>query len=171
MRAQVQEKIAELEAADIIEMVDGPTPWVSPIVVVPKPNGDIRLCVDMRRANEAVERQRFPMPTVEETLLGMNGSTVFTKLDLKWGFHQRELDEASRGITTFATHNGLYRYRRLMFGISSAPEVYQHTIQQVLHDCAGARIMTDDIIIHGKDVDEHDARLEKKFCRNQRTVG
>ncbi|KAK7099126.1 hypothetical protein V1264_003313 [Littorina saxatilis] len=144
-----------------MEKVDGPTPWVSPIVVVPKPNGEIRLCVDMRRANEAVERQRYPMPTVEETLIEMNGSTVFTKLDLKWGFHQLELDEESRGITTFASHNGLYRYRRLNFGICSAPELYQFTIQQVLQDCEGARNMTDDIIVHGKNMEEHEQRLEK----------
>ncbi|KAK7105707.1 hypothetical protein V1264_012941 [Littorina saxatilis] len=161
LREKLEEKIAELEAADIIEKVDGPTPWVSPVVVVPKPNGDIRVCVDMRRANEAVERQRYPIPTVEETLLEMNGSTVFSKLDLKWGFHQLELDEESRSITTFATHNGLYRYRRLMFGISSAPELYQHTIQQVLQDCEGAKNMSDDIIIHGRDIEEHDVRLEK----------
>ncbi|KAK7104470.1 hypothetical protein V1264_019182 [Littorina saxatilis] len=161
LRSKVEEKIAELEAAEIIEKVDGPTPWVSPIVVVPKPNGEIRLCVDMRRANEAVERQRYPMPTVEETLIEMNGSTVFTKLDLKWGFHQLELDEESRGITTFASHNGLYRYRRLNFGICSAPELYQFTIQQVLQDCEGARNMTDDIIVHGKNMEEHDQRLEK----------
>jgi len=134
---------------------------VSPIVVVPKPNGDIRLCVDMRQANEAVERERFPIPTIEETLLEMNGSKVFSKLDLNMGFHQLELDEASRPITTFATHMGLYRYKRLMFGVTSAPEIYQYTIQTVLQNCPGSRNMTDDIIIYADCVEEHDRRLEK----------
>ena len=73
---------------------------VSPIVIVPKPSGDIRLCVDMRRANEAIIRERHPIPTIDEVLQSMNGSTVFSKIDLKWGFHQLELEEDSRKITT-----------------------------------------------------------------------
>ena len=78
-----EEKLTELEDMDIIERVEGPTPCVSPIVVVPKQNGDIRICVDMRMAQE---------------------------------------------VTTFTTHAGLFRYKRLMFGICSAPELYQHVI-------------------------------------------
>ena len=66
LRSKFDEKIAELEALDITERAEGPTSFVSPIVVVPKPNGsDIRLCVDMRQANEAIERERFPIPTIE----------------------------------------------------------------------------------------------------------
>ena len=69
-------------------MPSGPTEWVSPLlVVVPKPDGDIQVCVDMRRVNEAIERERHPIPTIEEVLLDLNGSTVFSKLDLKWAFH------------------------------------------------------------------------------------
>ena len=79
---------------------------------------------------------------------------MFSKIDLKWGYHQLELDEESRKITTFATHCGLFRHKRLMFGINSAPEVYQHVIQQVLH---GASNIWDDII-HGKNREEHDKR-------------
>ena len=122
LREKVELKIKELIDMDIIEPVEGPTPWVSPVVVVPKPSGDIRLCVDMRKANEAVVRERHPIPTVDELLYNLNGSTIFSKLDLNLGFHQIELDSESRGITTFATHLGLFRYKRLMFGISSAPE-------------------------------------------------
>ena len=121
----------------------------------------MRLCVDIRQANEAIQRERFPIPTVEETLIEMNGSKVFSKLDLKMGFHQIELDEASRPITTFTTHAGLFRYKRLMFGVSSAPEIYQYTIQQILKDCPGSKHMTDDIIIYADSVEEHDRRLEK----------
>ena len=138
LRQKVEKKIKELEALDIIERADGPTSFVSPIIVVPKPNGDVRLCVDMRQANEAIQRKRFPIPTVEETLIEMNFSKVFSKLDLNMGFHQIELDEASRPITTFTTHAGLFSYKRLMFEVSSAPEIYHYTIQQVLKDCPGS---------------------------------
>ena len=130
LREKIEEKLEELVNHDVIEQVQGPTPWVSPIVVVPKPTGDIRLCVDMRKANRAIVRERHPIPTVDDVLYQLNGSTTFRKLDLKWGFHQIELEEQSRNITTFITHKGLYRYKRLMFGISSAPELHQHTIQQ-----------------------------------------
>lgn len=75
----------------------------------------------MRRANEAIVRGRHPMPTVDEIL---QGSKIFSKLDLKWGYHQLELSPKSREITTFATHTGLYRYKRLLFGVCSASEQY-----------------------------------------------
>ena len=165
LREKLELKLKELQEADIIEKVEGPTPWVSPVCVVPKPSGDIRLCVDMRRANEAVLRERHPIPTVDEILQNMNQSTVFSKLDLRWRFHQIELAEDSRGITTFTTHAGLFRYKRLMFGISSAPELYQHIIQQVLQGCEGAHNIADDIVIHGRGVEEHDRRLDGVFQR------
>ena len=161
LRDKIEQKLKELVDCDVIEPVEGPTPWVSPVVVVPKPSGDIRLCVDMRKANEAIVRERHPIPTVDDVLYQLNGSKVFSKLDLKWGFHQIELEQQSRVITTFITHKGLYRYKRLMFGISSAPELYQHTIQQVLAGCEGAYNIHDDIISHGRTVEEHDSRLQK----------
>ena len=100
----MDKKLDELSEKDIIEEVpEGPSGWVSP-----KPDGDVRVCVDMRRANEAIVRERYPMPTVEEFLYDMNGSTVFSKIDLKWGFHQVQLSEESRHITTFITHRALY---------------------------------------------------------------
>ena len=121
----------------------------------------------MRRANEAVVRERHPIPTVDEVLQDMTQSSVFTKLDLKWGDHQLELSEESRDITTFTTHAGLYRYKRLMSGIKSAPEVYLHAIQQALYGCEGVRNISDDIILHAKDDQQHDERLEKLLERLQ----
>ena len=113
----------------------------------------------MRRANEAIERERHPIPTVEEVLHELNGSTVFSKLDLKWGFHQVELDAESRQITTFITHRGLYRYKRLMFGITSAPEKYQKIVKDTLVGCKGVVNIADDLIIHGCGIQEHDENL------------
>ena len=95
---------------------------------------EIRLCVDMQQANEVIECERFPIPTIEETLLEIKGSKVLSKLALKWGFNQFELSEESRPITMFAIHMGLYLYKRLMFGVTSVPEIYQYTIQSVLSD-------------------------------------
>ena len=132
----MDEKLDDLLAKDIIEEVpNSPTEWVSPLVVVPKSDGDVQVCIDMRRANEAIVQERHPIPTIEEILYDLNGATVFSKLDLKSGFHQIELEEQSRDVTTFVTHRGLYRYKRLIFGITSAPEKYQKIISDVIRGC------------------------------------
>ena len=120
VREKVERKLDELLVCGIIEEVpEGPTSWVSPLVVVPKPDGDFRICVDMRCTNQEIIRERQPIPTVEEVLQDLNGSTVFSRVDLKWGFHQVLLAEENRHVTTFVTHRGLYRYTRLMFGVTS----------------------------------------------------
>lgn len=86
----VNEKIDELLALDIIEKVDGPSEWISPMVVVPKVN-DVRICVDMRRANEAIDRENYPLPTIDDFLPHMSKANWFTKLDIKNAFHQVNL--------------------------------------------------------------------------------
>ena len=80
---KLSQKLKELEELDIIEKIIGPTHWVSRVIAVPKSDGDIRLCVDMRRANLAVKRERHPIPTIEELLQEMNQSKIFSKLDMK----------------------------------------------------------------------------------------
>lgn len=164
LRDKVDEKLDKLLDMGIIEEVPEATPttWVSPLVVVPKAGGkDIRVCVDMRRANEAIIKERHPIPTIEEVLYDLNGATVFSKIDLKWGFHQIEPEEDSRAITMFITHRGLYRYRRLMFGVTSAPEKYQKIISDVLAGSSGVANIADDLVIYGTDLEEHDSNLRK----------
>lgn len=145
---------------DIIESVEGPTLWCSPVVVTPKKGGEIRLCIDMRRANTAVIRERFPLPTIEEVLFELNGSIKFSQIDIRDAFHQIELDENSRAINTFATHKGLYRYKRLLFGVSCAPEMYHRVLSQILAGLKGCCHFMDDIVIHGKTQLEHDENLK-----------
>ena len=98
---------------------------------------------------------------VHEVLHNLNQSTVSSKLDLKWGYHQLELHPDSRSSTTFTTHCGLYRYKRLMFRICSALEVYQHVIQQTLQGCECVANISDDIIVHGSSTEEHNKRLQQ----------
>ena len=80
-------------------------------------------------------------------------------MDLKWGFHQILLAEESKDVTTLVTHRGLYRYTRLMFGVTSAPEKYQQIIRDVLRGCEGVINITDDVAIHGNDVEQNNERL------------
>lgn len=165
LRDKVKAKIDELLEGDIIQRVEGPTLWASPVVVAPKPSGEIRLSVDMRRANQAIIRERLPIPTVDEVLEELNGSTVFSKLYLRHGFHQVELHAEPRDITTFITHGDLFRFERLSFGVNAAPEKYQHVISQVIADIEGVVNIADDLIVHGKTVVEHDQSLHKLLAR------
>ena len=75
------------------------------------------------------------------------------------GFHQIELEEASRDITTFSAGDSLFRFKRLSFGLNSAPEQYQNIIRQTIADCPGATNIADDIVVHGKTTEEHDRNL------------
>ena len=83
LRDKIEKKLDKLESMDIIEKVNSPPQWVSPVVVVPKPNGEVRLCVDMRQANCTVECEQYPNPTIDEVLQDMNNSKVFSTLDLR----------------------------------------------------------------------------------------
>ena len=165
LQDKVERKVKELLDRDITEEVDGRTSLVNPEVIIPKADGDICLCIDMRRANEAIIRGRCPITTVDELLHNMNGSKVFSKLDLKWGYHQLEPCPESRQITTFVTHKGLYSYKRILFGVSSASEQYQHEISTALAGIEGVDNISDDIIVHGPDQTTHDQRLHKTMQR------
>ena len=163
MRKKVARELDQLEQQGIIEKVDGPTPWVSPLVITPKKSGDVRICVDMRMANRAINRERHPTPTIDDLIHTLNGATVFSKLDLRAGYHQLTLAPESRYITTFATHKGLRRYARLNFGTNSASEIFQMVINELIRDIPEALNISDDVIVFGKTQAEHDAALQAVF--------
>ncbi len=113
LRTQVEREIMEMLDNDLIEPVPGPTPWVSPIVIVPKRNGtdEIRICTDARQANKAIKRERHITPTVDDIIVRLNGAQVISKLDLKKGYHQIPIAEHCRYITAFCTHLGIFQYK------------------------------------------------------------
>ena len=167
IRGKVEKAVEKLQAQGLIEKVpaDQPTDWISPIVAVPKPNDTVRLCVDMRVANTAIKRVRYLIPTVEDISLDLNGAKYFSKLDLNEAYHQLELDPESRGITTFSTHVGLYRYTRLNYGTNAAAEIFQHTLQKSLQGIKGVKNLADDIIVFGSTREEHDQALKECLSR------
>ena len=131
------------------------------MVPVVKPNGSIRICVDLKRLNNEIEREKYPIPTVEDIVHKLNKSSVFSKLDAKSGFHQIPLDESSAKLTTFITPFGRFYFNRLPFGISSAPEIFQRIMENIVGDIDGVICYFDDILIHTKTEKEHKLLLDK----------
>ena len=103
LRAKVDAELSRLQDEDIIVRVPDTeaTEWISPIVIVPKKDDNIRLCIDMRAANTAIKRIRHPIPTVHDVTHELNGAKFFTKLDFTQAYYQLELAPSSRQITTF----------------------------------------------------------------------
>ena len=97
----------------------------------------------------------------------MNSSTVYSKLDFRLGFHQTELDEHSRS-RDITTHDGLFRYKRLMFGVSCIREIYQQMVRQALAGTDSCQNIADDLAAHGKDQETHDWNLENVVRRLER---
>lgn len=129
------------------------------MVIVPKKSGAVRICVDLKPLNESVLREVHPIPKVDETLAQLAGGRVFSKLDANSGFWQIPLAEESCRLTTFITPFGRYCFRKLPFGISSAPEFFQKRMSRVLEGLPGIMCLMDDVLIFGANQGEHDRRL------------
>ena len=154
-----------MEEMGVIAKVEQPTEWCAGMVVVPKADSKVRICVDLTRLNESVKRERHPLPAVDQTLAQLAGAKVFTKLDANSGFWQIPLAPASSLLTTFITPFGRYCFHRLPFGISSAPEHFQRRMTEALSGLPGAVCMMDDILVHGRSREEHDERLRQVLQR------
>ena len=100
------------------------------------------------------------MPTLNDLISDLNSSTIFSKLDLSNAYHQLELDEASRQVTAFTTHAGIWHNKRLLFGVNAAAKIFQNTIAEILPDIPGVWNLSDDIIIFGKTQAEHNISIQ-----------
>ena len=155
MKKHVENEIQKLLVQYFINLVTSSPKWVSPSVCVPKKNGDIRLCVDMREVNIAIIRNYYPIPTLDEILYLVIGAKIFSKLDLAQGYHRIVLDEKSRDIRTFSTPQGLFQYKRLISPAKNAFEGLQKTVvTNITHDINGVFNVTD-VIAHATNQNEH----------------
>lgn len=162
LRDQIKEKLDEMVASDILAPVTEPTEWVSSMLVIVKPN-KLRICLDPRDLNKAIRREHYQMPTVEEVATRLSQAKKFTVVDAKDGFWQKRLDTESSCKTTFNTPFGRYRWKRMPFGISSAPEVWQRTMHEFVEDLEGVEVIADDFLIAGFGNTDHEVNqsLEK----------
>ena len=158
---KVKEELENMERAGIISKVEQPTDWCAGMVVVPKGNGKVRICVDLTKLNQSVKRERHVLPSVDQSLAQLGGATVFSKLDANSGFWQVKLAPQSALLTTFITPVGRFCFNHLPFGITSAPEYFQRQMSTILSGLEGTVCLMDDILVHGKTRSEHDKRLAK----------
>ena len=166
-KAPLLAELQRMEKMKVIEKVEEPTDWCSPVLVVPKKNGAIRVCIDFTRLNKAVKREYHPLPTTEETISELGKAKYFTKLDANSGYWQMRLSEESQKLTTFITPFGRFLCKRLPFGISSAPEIFQREMQKILLGVDNVVCQMDDILIYSETLDDHKTKVREVLAKLQ----
>lgn len=166
IRNDLERELKRLQSIGVIEMVDYPTDWVSSLVVVKKTNGSLRVCLDPKHLNQALKRSHYVMPTIDDVLPELAQARVYTVCDLKNGFWHVELDKPSSELTTFGTPFGRYRWKRMPFGITPAPEIFQSRLDQAIANLPGVYTVADDLLVIGEGptkeaaIQNHDKNLQ-----------
>jgi hypothetical protein len=158
LEAKSVKELKNMECQNIIERIDS-AEWVSPMVVVPKPGGDVRVCADLRDLNKNVVPNRFPMPTTDEVLTSIGGAKLFSVIDLKKAYFQVPLTKDSRHYTAFLTPIGLYQYCRLPMGYVSSGSVFQQLMNIAMAEIPKVIPLMDDILVYADSEDQHDSAL------------
>ena len=167
-RDKLEMELTQLENEGVTAKVVEPIPWVSSLIIVPKPNGKLRICIDQRDLNKAIQREHYPSKTVEEIATLLPKARVFSVLDAKSSFHQIVLDRASSMHTAFNTLFGRYCWKRMPFGIKSAIEVWQRTVNEIIKGLQGVKVIADDFLVIG--FGEDDAKATKSHDEHPRKL-
>ena len=138
------------------------SPWASPVVLVPKPNGQTRMCFDYRAVNKVTVADSHPLPRIDDILDRLKGAKYFSKIDLKSGFWQIPMEESSIPKTAFTTHRGLYECLIMPFGLKNSPSTFERVIEHVFTEELWNSILVylDDIIIYSRTLEEHLQHIE-----------
>ncbi|XP_045124043.1 uncharacterized protein K02A2.6-like isoform X1 [Portunus trituberculatus] len=165
LQDKVDKELTRLENEGVIESVKF-SEWAAPLVVVPKPSGDVRLCGDFKlTVNKAAALEQYPLPRVEELFASLSGCCVFSKLDMSHAYNQIELDKESQKYVVVNTPRGLKRYKRLAFGIHSAVAIFQKILSTLLAGLPQVTVFLDDVVVGGKNQEEHDTLLKEVLRR------
>lgn len=164
-RQMLRDELDELLKSEVIE--ESTSPWAAPCLYVPKKDGSFRLCMDFRKLNAVVKPYVYPLPRIDDIFDTLEGARYFTAIDLAKGFWQIPLDEESKQKASFTTIYGQYQYRRLPFGLTSAPSAFQKMMNTVLAGLNWIQCMVylDDILIFSSDFDQHLSTIDKVCSR------
>lgn len=160
-QGNVEKLVTDLQEKDIIEVAN--SAWNSPIVIVPKKDGSLRLCIDYRKLNSVCERPIYPIPDSRQLFDSLCGAKYFSALDLSMGYYQIEVDESDREKTAFTTRSGQYQFKRMPFGLSGAPATFQRALSGILREqnWVSCILYLDDILIFGDTLETHNKRLNE----------
>ncbi|CAB4033713.1 Uncharacterized protein K02A2.6, partial [Paramuricea clavata] len=165
LRPKVEEELKRLQSEGILSKVEW-SDWATPIVPVPKQDGSVRICGDFKGTiNPTLQAEQYPLARIEDIFAHLAGGKKFSKIDLRQAYHQIELEEESKKYLTINTSMGLFQYNRLVFVITSAPAIWQRTMDQILEGTSGISCILDDMIVTGKSNAEHMANLEEVLRR------
>lgn len=161
----IEEEVVEMEQQGIIE--DSNSPYVSDIVLVKKTTGEWRVCIDYRLINNFTIDDKYPLPPIQELIHNIRNSKFFVTLDLRSGYWQISMDEKSKLYTAFRTPRGLKQFKVMPFGLKNAPATFQRMMNEMLGDLywKGVLVYLDDILIHGRTVEEVFTQLKEVFNR------
>ena len=157
LKEKLKEELEGLQDLGIIVKVLELTPWVSSLVTAQKPNGKLRVCIDPKDLNQALRRSHYPTPTIDDILPELGMAKVFSTVDVKNGFWHVELDDESSRLTTFNSPIGRFQWRRLPFGLCSAPEEFQRRLNHALEGLTGILPIHDDVLIYDKGATDEEA--------------
>lgn len=162
-RQIVREEINKMKEMGVIEPSSGE--WASPIVLVPKPDGSTRFCIDYRKLNERTVKDSYPLPRMDDCLDSLGNALFFSTLDCNAGYWQIPIREEDRCLTAFTCHCGTYQCTRLPFGLCNAPATFQRAIDMILTGVKWqyALVYLDDIIVFSKAADDHLRHLDQVF--------
>lgn len=152
-KEKATERLKEMKDRGIIEEVKKAPRWISGLSAVPKGKDDFRLVINMVGPNKAIRRRFYKMPSLESIRAKLIGARYFSKLDLTSAFHHVRLGEKSKEMTTFMGPDGMYQFRRLNFGVTSAPEAFQQKMEEVLQGIPNTLVYIDDILVFAKDLE------------------
>jgi hypothetical protein len=160
IKDRVLKEIDRLVGEDVLEPVSY-SEFASPIVPIIKKNGNIRLCGDYRSTvNVAIETDTYPLPTLNEAFATLQGGIIFSKIDLEQAYTQVVVDDSTSKLLTLNTPKGLFKVKRLAFGVKACPGIFQRMMSNLLAGVAGTAVLLDDIVVSGNTVQEHSERLQ-----------
>ncbi|KAL0549444.1 hypothetical protein IC582_013926 [Cucumis melo] len=138
-------------------------PWGAPVLFVKKKDGSMRLCIDYRELNKVTVKNRYPLPRIDDLFDQLQGATVFSKIDLRSGYHQLRIKDSDIPKTAFHSRYGHYEFIVMSFGLTNAPAVFMDLMNRVFKDFLDTfvRVFIDDILIHSKTEAEHEEHLHQ----------
>ena len=137
------------------------SPWGSPSIFVDKRDDSLRMCVYYRRLNDVTIKNKYPLPRIDDLFDQLSGAKIFSKIDLRTGYHQLKIKKEDIPKTAFTTHYGLYEYTVMSFGLTNAPAFFMHMMNKVFMEFLDKFVVVFivDILIYSKSDEEHKEHL------------